>query len=304
MNIIDFMKEHGIRYWTEGKNVTPGWIGIQCMFCRDKSNHLGINLKTFSCKCWICGPKDPIDVIMRIAEVTKHEAILIKNSLRREGGQVWSKKSPPPHHQHTILPPGSTKDFPEIYINHFLSRGMSLKQITSIIERYDLHAAPIYGDYAYRIIIPIYMKNKLVAFTSRAIDGRMEPKYKRCKPEECSIDQRALIYNYDSIEQGGTAIAVEGPADVWSVGDGSFATLGINRTAEQLMMLAKKKLQRICIMFDNDQAGVKASQSFARDVSPLVRTVDQIRLTDIKDPGQLLPHQVEVIKHQIGFYRQ
>ena len=42
-DIISYLENRGVSYWTEGKNVTDGWVNINCPFSPDPSNHLGIN---------------------------------------------------------------------------------------------------------------------------------------------------------------------------------------------------------------------------------------------------------------------
>ena len=44
----EILDDLGLSYTSQGKNVSEGWIGIQCVFpdCDDTSNHLGINLQS------------------------------------------------------------------------------------------------------------------------------------------------------------------------------------------------------------------------------------------------------------------
>ena len=46
----------GIDYKLSGKNVTSGWIEVNCPFCGDPSYHLGIS-PTNLFHCWRCGEK-------------------------------------------------------------------------------------------------------------------------------------------------------------------------------------------------------------------------------------------------------
>ena len=52
-----YFNDSGIGYKTEGKNVTKGWINIQCIFagCQDTSYHLGIHVNGQTYSCWKCG---------------------------------------------------------------------------------------------------------------------------------------------------------------------------------------------------------------------------------------------------------
>ena len=55
-DVISFLEEYNIDYTTSGKNVTSGWVEINCPFCGDDpSYHMGVNLSSGLYHCWICG---------------------------------------------------------------------------------------------------------------------------------------------------------------------------------------------------------------------------------------------------------
>jgi len=56
-DVKEYLTQKGIKYSGSGKNVSSGWIGIKCLWCSDKSDHLGINLDAKTFNCFICGKK-------------------------------------------------------------------------------------------------------------------------------------------------------------------------------------------------------------------------------------------------------
>ena len=56
-DIVAYLDEKGIEYVTEGKNVSAGWIGLQCPYCSDQSNHLGVCLDGKGFSCFRCGER-------------------------------------------------------------------------------------------------------------------------------------------------------------------------------------------------------------------------------------------------------
>ena len=48
------LDQFDIQWWDHGKNVTDGWINVQCPFCDDHSNHMGTCIVSFMIKCWRC----------------------------------------------------------------------------------------------------------------------------------------------------------------------------------------------------------------------------------------------------------
>ena len=80
-DIIAYLESREVEYHTSGKNVTSGWIEINCPFCfpEDPSWHLGINLDTKLYNCYICGNKgSPINLIMEIDQCSFPKAKKIR----------------------------------------------------------------------------------------------------------------------------------------------------------------------------------------------------------------------------------
>ena len=304
MELKEFLEDHGIEYWTSGKNVVNGWINIQCIFCDDDSNHLGVHRKSLKVSCWRCGNHNIINLIKELSGTTYNEAISIKKSLSLGATDYGFG---PPYAEddassllsaHVRLPQESRKYFPEKHIEYLRYRGFTDPE--KIIRKYKLRSVYTTGKYKFRIIIPIMLNKKIVSFTSRDITGLQDPKYKHASPEESAIDVKRIIYNYDTVTTGSDAILVEGPIDVWKLGDKTISLLGIHHTEEQILSIKNKKIRNLFILFDNDKAGVAGAKRMAGIISPLVKSVEIVTFNTIKDPGELKEEEAEILKRELG----
>ena len=139
------------------------------------------------------------------------------------------------------------------------------------------------GRYAWRLVIPVVLGGRLVAFQARTYRGG-EPKYltsahgKQGDPgAECGRPAEALLFNLDAVREGSDVILVEGPGDVmrimwWeggssvggrgfsfrdrggasdeTVGSVSIALLGTALTDEKTALLAAKRPGRVIVALD------------------------------------------------------
>lgn len=131
-------------------------------------------------------------------------------------------------------------------------------------------------------------------------------KYKVTDNEECLISPSALLYGIHKASKDGIVI-VEGPADVWRLGPGAVATLGISWKREQANILRKYK--RKFILFDSvdkknptedDLRAKKQAEKLANYLSLFPGEVELV--TGFKtDPGDFTDRQArKVMKRLLG----
>lgn len=309
MDIFEFLEDEGIDYWTSGKNVAKGWVNITCPFCDDDSNHLGINPKNFNVRCWRCGSHKLIRLIKELTGVTGIEAKGIYKSLEGSVGgtapplsvtsSVVKTKGVAP----MALPQESTKHFPKIHTKYLRDRGFPpLKTI----RKYKLRAVHNLGRYKFRIVIPIYMHRQLVSFTCRDITGEQDPPYKMASADEALLERNKVIFNYDSIPKGGNAMLLEGPMDVMKLGDCACCCMGVNVSMHQILLLKKKKIRRLFIIFDSPKkdggVGKRAAKELAPVFAPIIKkSVEVITLKKVLDPGELTMEGAKAVKAELGF---
>ena len=116
-----------------------------------------------------------------------------------------------------------------------------------------------------RLIFPIRDSNgQPIAFAGRVLDNSL-PKYIN-SPESAIYRKSSVLFGVDlalrAIRQTGTAIIVEGYFDHLALSQAgihhALATCGTALTDGHLMML-KKHTERICLLFDGDNAGRSAT---------------------------------------------
>jgi hypothetical protein len=300
MNIIEALEENGIRVWRGGKNVSKGWIGIRCPFCGDNSNHLGIHLDSLKCRCWKCGPHSLQSVFSEYLSIPKRDASELIKIIDRDFDQEVDDEADDAKKFYIKLPPEAEKHFPKEHLEYLRDRGFPpLKTI----RQYRLRAVRHIGEYKFRIIIPIILNGKIVSFTSRDITGKSEIRYKAAN-KEIYPNPKHYIYNFDSVPyKSKNVVLVEGPTDVWRLGAYAISFLGIKVHGKQLIQLARKKIHRLNILFDNDDAGRREAIKISKIISPFVKEVNIVSLKEVADPGLLTKEQGEILMRKLRILR-
>lgn len=301
MNIFEFLDEYDVEYWTSGENVTRGWVNIKCPFCEDHKNHLGIKIKTLQVNCWLCGSHTTLRFIQKIVRCKWDEAKRILRSLEKDRdykrGHRFTTESRPS--DIIKIKDIASSHFPKLHIDYLRDRGFTRPR--QLIKKYRLLSCYTIGKYKYRIIIPIYINNAMISFTSRDVTEQQEPKYKHPSLDEVVMSPKKVPYNYDSIITGGDCIVVEGPVDVWKLGDCTTSLQGITFTTEQVVHLSKKNINNLFIWFDNEGKAQRKAKELAMIMAPLVNKIENIKVRGVNDPGELSISDAISIKRKLGF---
>lgn len=277
MNIPDILDKHNIPYSSEGKNIAKGWIGLECPFCGDTRNHMGINLTTSMFSCFICGKKGTFKFLI-------HEFTGIWIDGKAEKSFI--------QHKEKIRAKEISYDFNEINETHKDYLRKRNYEPEDIIEKYQVKSGGFAGIYKYRIIIPYFFKNKLITFTSRDVTGLQEVKYKSLANELSIKTPKETLYGIDQCQE--TVIVVEGIFDSWRIGKGSVALSGKIASEEQIHLL--KEFKRIFIMLDKDAE--KEATELAHNIESSFNDVHLVTL-DIKDPDCLNQKDVYDLRKEI-----
>ena len=281
-DLVRFLDDKSIPYYTEGKNVSAGWIGIQCPFCGDSSNHLGIHEYSKSFSCFRCGETGGLLKLIRKLLNCSHNAA---ESLVRAYQDINSLQTAPPLKQTSdsiTLPTGLKQPLPEMHRKYLEKRNYDPSQIEKM---YGVGGCGFVGDFKFRLIIPVYQQYELVSFLGRDITGRADLRYKAAPISKSKIPLKHTLYNIDMVKD--EAVVVEGVMDAWRIGRGAVATYGTKYTKEQLCLL--NGLKRVFVMLDSD-AEMQANK-LAHDIAPFVRSVEILKLSK-GDPGDLSESEV------------
>ena len=290
-NALQFLIDYNIPYWTEGNNVQNGWVNIQCPFCDDTSNHGGFNVSCGYYNCWRCG----FAKIKRVVYVLLGCSLQEAHSICTEySGSYFitarlNKKQP---RAKKIELPGKGM-FP-IEKRYLKKRGFDPEKMS---KKYGVQGGIMCGEWAYRIIIPIFYGHQLIAFQGRTINPNDSLRYKNLGIENCVIHYKDIFYNLDNCRKESICI-VEGVPDVWRFGNNFAASFGTSVTTKQIKKLRKYK--NIFIMFDPEKTAQKQAKKLGFQLSSLGKSVELILLDGEKDPAERGIKEVRKIKRELG----
>ncbi len=288
--IVDIFNSLGIPWWDEGKNVTKGWININCPYCADPSNHCGVNPDTEVVSCWRCGPKGSfVDLLVTVTGLSYPQCKdMISEPIILDGDPVEILKAIFAGEQREKTPKEITEvelpreielitentNFPLLY-RYIKRRRLS---INTLIE----HGCGICrsGRYMNRMIIPVFCHRKLVAFQAADLTGFANLKYKNS-----SGDIGNYLYNYDHI--GKVMIVVEGILDAWRVGDEAVAAFTSNLTDQQKTLILKKGLKELYMCFDCELKAYYKARKEAEALMAYIPVVEVIKLPHDRDPDEM-----------------
>lgn len=286
MNIIQLFNDFNIDYETYGKNISNGWIGLQCInpLCNDQSNHLGYNLQGDYFKCWKCGKHSNYQILKwllpnenikeLIQEYTEHTQIITK--LKKEEVKRPNK----------ISLPGN--NLQEIHRNYLNKRGYDPKNIINKYKVLGTTFTPI--DFQYKLIIPVFYNNRLCTFQARDVTNNVNiSRYKNCQKEKEIIPLKHLLYNIDNCINN-WIIITEGVFKVWNLDNNNVcATFGKNVTVEQINLLSTYK--EAYIFFDPDRPGQDAAKKLALQLDAV--NVNTYNIKNNKPPDELTKREVK-----------
>jgi hypothetical protein len=153
------------------------------------------------------------------------------------------------------------------------------------------------GDYAGRIMIPIFHQGIMCSYQGRTMAKGIEPRYKACRREKELIDHRELLYDLDNAH-GDTVMVVEGVTDTWRLGDGTVATFGtsLSKTSPQIMLL--QRFRRVFVIFDAEPKAQTKARWLRDQLSALGLEAVNVQLK-VGDPGDMTPEQANELQRRL-----
>lgn len=286
INIIEYLDDKGIHYSTSGKNVSQGWIGIQCVFCGDRSNHLGINLSSNAYSCFVCGAKgNAINLIKSIENTNWTKA---KSIAQEYSSEILSSPHERLPAKSMSLPNGLTEELFPIHKNYLESRRFSTN---GLLNKYKLQCFGLAGGvFKFRLFIPYFLHGKLITWTTRDVTHQSRIRYVACPTDNCIIPVKQTLYNIDNA--GSSIIVVEGVMDVWRIGDGAVALHGIQCTTEQIRLLSK--FRKVNILLDY---GVSVQAQRIADALAVFTDVEVLEL-DHGDPAEMSDDDIKYLRRK------
>ena len=294
--IVDIYNNFDIPNWTEGKNVSRGWVEVQCPFCADSSHHCGVHPETELFSCWICGKKGHfVDLLMELtglsygackdivldssATFKKSSLETIRNTLEGETSEFKSAVNIEVRLPRTFELVTENTNFS--LLSDYLKRRNILKE--TLIE-YGVGICRT-GKYMNRMIIPVFYQGKLVSFQAADLTGFANLKYQSAPLEMGRIND--FLYNYDKIEVGGRMIVEEGVLDAWRTGDEAVAAFTSNLTKAQVQLVMDKELSELYFCFDCEGIAYFKAREQADKFRAYISVVEVVKLPFGQDPDDL-----------------
>ena len=314
LDVVSLLESIPVSLSFSGKNVSVGWVNMNCCYCYDAGAHLGVNLDSKMFSCWIC--RESGSIFKLVKQLTGFDNKTVGRLIREhtkdgfsynfEGNNSKSKKL------EIELPSRCSEKPLKIHKEYLKKRGFRRKEIemyfgikySGQISSY-LKSDGKRSDFSYRIILPIFMNKKLVNFTARDVTGLAREKYKNCPNDDALFHTKDCIYGYDLAGKGtskNVAVLVEGPTDVWSIGPGAFGIFGLKYTENQIKAIYKKELKKAYIFFDKEKKAQQIAEKFAKEIGSFIPEVFIIEPEDgdSDDPGSMSKQQVKELKAIIG----
>jgi DNA primase len=305
-DVISYLESTGIAYSTSGKNISEGWIGINCPFadCTDPSDHMGIAVADVKWDngfytCWICGRKGgAIKLIQTIEDcnyftakqiLDKHQSFLTSVPMQPLNERRRTEKFELEH-----CTPIDPSNIPSHIKSFLISRGFNP---TQVVQEYKLHYGGCIGEYKYRIVLPIEYNGNFVSCVARDITGKQEPPYRNCPDERSSVPLKETLYGYDQIHRNSNIIVVEGPLDQWRLGTGAVATFGTNYTSEQILLLKELQPRQVYVLYDREKKAQAKAMDLARHIHFAPTQV--LVLEHKNDPAELTNSEVVELRQEL-----
>lgn len=282
------LERYNIVVQSSGKNVSAGWVGVNCPFCGDTGYHGGFNIKSpLWYNCWKCGHHKATEAFSLLANIPISEAkkILTERS--------FSEEKETDEKETIKLPfefPLGCEAMTERHKKYLISRKYDPKYLEA---KYSLLGTGPLSIYQFRIIIPIFFNREIVSYQARDITGKSKARYKACPKEREIIHHKNILYNIDNAKKK-KIIIFEGVTSVWRWGDNTVATFGIQWTTRQAAHLLSYKT--VIIFFDQDDRAREQSEKLANFLSTFgVRTIE-LSAIEFEDPAEMTKKDVQYWK--------
>jgi hypothetical protein len=284
-----FCEDYGIEFKPENSR---GYISVACPYCGDGKFHGGFHSVNGWYVCWKCGGH-PLYEITRIFSGRNWKEIYLsyKTDMNPRDMFLLTHGEEQKRPEKLTLPEG-TRDLNLRSWQYLKGRGYDAGDLK---EKFRLQSTDHWGDFAFRIIIPIYFENILVSYTARDYSGQSDIRYMSCKKELEIINHKDILYNYDNI-QGNHVIVVEGPADCWRIGKNSVALFGTGFRREQVNLLAS--FDKVSILFDGEEEARKKGDELGGLLAGMGVDVEAIYLSE-GDPGSLKQDEADQLVKEI-----
>lgn len=270
-----------------GRNVTEKAFGIHCPFCGDRNFHMGVfrsarsGLPHFS--CWRCGRTGGLIFLLRALgakEGLVERVRLFAPSPDRAGESRPSVSAPLPQGCVPII----EKRLGQSCLQFLRRRRIPL----TTCNRYGAQYHPGWQ----RLVIPIVDRHGTqCSWTARSVREDAFAKYVSAPGTNLHDHLYGLDRWLRFASAAKTMLVVEGPLDVWRLGDCAVGTFGTSISERQVALAADAQPRMLLMLWDGD--AVAQARRAAWSLAPVVQDVRVAALPDGEDPDSAGPELLE-----------
>jgi len=258
MNLLQLLSDRSIPYKQVGEHqhATAGWVQVDCPFCSrgSKRYRLGINISGGFANCWTCGSHRLSDVLVALTGLPYQELTPTLNTFDK-GPVVADKRR---EGRGRVKLPQGLSPLGKPHCRYLKRRGYDPGEITRL---WSVQGIGLASKLSWRLFIPIHKDGQVVSWTTRAL-GDKTVRYINAKPEEEALPAKTVLYGADYVRH--VMIICEGPTDVWRIGPGAVATMGMVYSRVQMLEMTKCLCRVIC--FDNEPDAQSRARRLAREL--------------------------------------
>jgi DNA primase len=188
---------------------------------------------------------------------------------------------------------GFAPDSWDALTNAMIAKGFSIHELVDAgLAKHRQKGSGVYDTFRNRLMFPVIdVRGSVIGFSGRIL-GDGEPKYLN-SPETLVFSKSRNLFalNLAKKSKSGYIILSEGNIDVISLHQAGFdsavASLGTALTPEQARLISRY-VSNVVIAYDNDSAGIKASQRAIQILEKLDLNVRVLQIDGAKDPDEFI----------------
>lgn len=291
MNVVEVLNDLGIQFRRAGEHhhvSGHGWLGTDCPLCSPGTGKfkLGIREDTGHCSCWTCGSIDLLTALKTITGRQTGELVKVLSGLDRFKVKAEAKPK-----GKLTFPEGLRPDSGLLasHVNYLRARGFDALHLHDF---WGVRSIGLAAKLSWRLFIPVDLEGRIVSWTTRSVSSS-GVRYVSA-PAECeAVPVKHLLYGEDHVRHG--VVVCEGPADVWRIGPGAVATMGVSWTREQLLRLSRYPVR--AVVFDSEPLAQGRAAQLCQALEPFPGRTVRVEL-DAADPGSASTKEVRKLRRE------
>ena len=291
-DITEVLRDLSIDFRREGQHhhAHRGWVNVDCPWCGERNRfHMGFSLRSFACNCWICGSHRVVDSLAKASGRPIPEILQLTRGMSFGD---W-KRPETDRRQELRIPDGLEETLSNLHWRYLEGRGFNPSRIVSTFRIRTISGLSSWKNYRWRIFIPLFFRGEMVSWLTRSVGDR-EPRYRNAPLDSEKMRAKDLLYGEDLARS--SIIVCEGPTDVWRIGPGAVATMGMQVTERQVIRMLDYPVRIVC--FDRSRSAQNRAFHLCRKLTPHPGTTINV-LLDSDDPGCATKEEVQDLRKML-----